>query len=171
MRRSNQNRLSQLPGLKVVANSSSARYKGQDADPREVAHALNVAGILAGKVSQRGDSLSISVELIDGRDRTQVWGEQYVRKAADVSLVSAEISRDVAEKLQLRPAVGQRQGLETRETRNPEAYELVLKGHFHRAKGGTEDRQKAGEYFARAIPPIRVTRSPTPICPTSIGVS
>jgi len=144
------NRLSQLPGLKVVANSSSARYKGQDADPREVAHALNVAGILAGKVSQRGDSLSISVELIDGRDRTQVWGEQYVRKAADVFLVSAEISRDVAEKLQLRPAVGQRR-LETRETRNPEAYELLLKGHFHRAKGGTGERQKAGEYFSQAI--------------------
>ena len=35
--------------------------------------------------------------------------------------------------------------------RNPEAYELLLKGHFHRAKGGTEDRQKAGDYFARAI--------------------
>jgi TolB-like protein/Tfp pilus assembly protein PilF len=145
------NRLSQLHGLKVVANSSSSRYKGQDVDPREVARALDVAGILAGRVSQRGDSLSISVELIDGRDRSQVWGEQYARKAADLPRVSAEISRDVAEKLQGRPPAGQQQGLGTRETRNPAAYELLLKGHFHRAKGGTEDRQKAGEYFARAI--------------------
>ena len=74
------NRLSQLPGLKVVANSSSSRYKGQDADLKEVARALDVAGILAGRVSQRGDSVSISVELIDGRDRTQVWGAQYVQE-------------------------------------------------------------------------------------------
>ena len=79
------NRLSQVPELKVVANSSSSRFKGQDADPQVVAQALNVAGILAGRVSQRGDSLSISIELIDARDRTQVWGEQYVRKTADLS--------------------------------------------------------------------------------------
>ena len=145
------NRLSQLPGLKVVANSSSSRYKGQNADPQEVARALDVTGILAGRVSQRGDSLSISVELIDGRDRTQVWGEQYVRKAADLFQVSADISRDVAAKLQVRLAAGQPQRSRTHERRNPEAYELLLKGHFHRAKGGTEDRQKAGDYFARAI--------------------
>ena len=145
------NRLSQLPGLKVVANSSSSRYKGQDADPQEVARALDVAGILAGRVSQRGDSLSISVELIDGRDRTQVWGEQYVRKTADLYQVSADISRDVARKLHLGQAAVQRPGDGTHEGRNPEAYELLLKGHFHRAKGGTEDRQKASEYFGRAI--------------------
>ena len=34
---------------------------------------------------------------------------------------------------------------------NPQAYELLLKGRFHRAKGGTEDRKKAGEYFDQAI--------------------
>ena len=144
------NRLSQLQGLKVVANSSSSRYKGQNADPQDVARALDVTAILAGRVSQRGDSLSISVELIDGRDRTQVWGEQYVRKAADLYQVSADISRDVAAKLQLRSAADQ-QSPATREMRNPKAYELVLKGHFHRAKGGMEDRQKASEYFAQAI--------------------
>ena len=145
------NRLSQVPELKVVANSSSSRFKGQDADPQVVADALNVAGILAGRVSQRGDSLSISIELIDARDRTQVWGEQYVRKTADLSEVSEDISRDVARKLQLGPAAGSSPGPGPRQVRNPEAYELLLKGHFHRARGGTEDRQKASEYFVRAI--------------------
>ena len=145
------NRLSQLPGLKVVANSSSSRYKGQDADLKEVARALDVAGILAGRVSQRGDSVSISVELIDGRDRTQVWGAQYVRNTADLFEVSADISRDVAKKLQVGTAAGQPQSVPTLEVPNPVAYELLLKGHFHRAKGRTEDRQKAAEYFVRAI--------------------
>jgi eukaryotic-like serine/threonine-protein kinase len=145
------NRLSQLNGLKVVANSSSSRYRGQDADPREVARALDVAGILAGKVSQRGDSLSISVELIDGRDRSQVWGEQYARKTADLLQLPAEISREVAEKLHVRAVGSQPQGLGRPETRNPAAYELLLKGHLHRAKGSTEDRQKAAEYFAGAV--------------------
>ena len=91
----------QLPGIKVVANSSSSQYKGKNADPREVARALDVAAILAGRVSQRDDSLTISVELINGTDRTQIWGEQYIRKAADLMRVPAEISRDVASKLQV----------------------------------------------------------------------
>ena len=113
------NRLSQLPGLKVVANSSSSRYKGQDADLKEVARALDVAGILAGRVSQRGDSVSISVELIDGRDRTQVWGAQYVRNAADLFELSADISRDVAKKLQVGTAAGEPRSVPVLEVTEP----------------------------------------------------
>jgi DNA-binding response OmpR family regulator/TolB-like protein/Tfp pilus assembly protein PilF len=145
------NRLSQLEGLKVIANSSSSRYKNKDAEPQEVARALNVAAILVGRVSQRGDSLSINVELIDGRDRTQVWGKQYVGEAGDLRPVEAEISRDIAAKLQGQLMSGQQQRLESPETRNPVAYELLLKGHSQRAKGGTEDRKKAAEYFTQAI--------------------
>ena len=129
------NRLSQLPGLKVVANSSSSRYKGQNADPQEVARALDVTGILAGRVSQRGDSLSISVELIDGRDRSQVWGEQYVRKTADLFQVSADISRDVAAKLQVRRAAGEPQGPGTPEMRNPAAYRIASQRTFPSGEG------------------------------------
>ena len=145
------NRLSQLPGVKVVANSSSSRYKGKNADPQDVARALNVVGILAGRVLQQGDRLTISVELIDGRDRSQVWGEQYVRSSADLLQVQADISREIARTLQLRLTSGEQQRLAAREVRNPAAYELLLKGHYHRARGGALDRQKAGDYFAQAI--------------------
>ena len=81
------NRLSQLPGMKVIANSSSSRYKSKDADPLAVGAALGVTAVLTGKVLQRGDDLLISVELIDARDRTQLWGRQYTRKAGDLLLV------------------------------------------------------------------------------------
>jgi serine/threonine protein kinase/TolB-like protein/Flp pilus assembly protein TadD len=115
------NRLSLLPGVKVIANTSSFRYKGLDRDPGEIARALDVAGILTGKVMQRGDDLSVSVELIDGRDMTHVWGEQYNRKAADLLQVQAE------------------------------AYQLLLQAQFYRFKGGIEDRKKAVQYLNQAI--------------------
>ena len=145
------NRLSQLPGMKVIANSSSSRYKGTDTDPKEVARALGVTSVMTGRVSQRGDDLLISVELIDGRDGTQVWGEQYNRKATDLLAVQAEISSVIAEKLRLRLTAGQQRQVARRETVNPEAYELLLKGRFYRAKGGTQDRKQAAEYFSQAI--------------------
>jgi eukaryotic-like serine/threonine-protein kinase len=145
------NRLSQLPGIKVVANSSSSQYKGKDTDPQQVARALDVAAILAGRVSQRDDRLTVSVELINGRDRTRIWGEQYVRKAADLMRMPAEISRDVAEKLRVRLSAGDQRRIASTGTANVKAYELLLKGHFHRAKGRTADRQEAAEYFRQAI--------------------
>jgi serine/threonine protein kinase/Flp pilus assembly protein TadD len=144
-------RLSQLPGVKVIANSSSSRYKGRDIDPKEVARALNVAGILTGRVTQRGDNLLISVELIDGRDGTHVWGDQYNRKSTDLLAAQAEISGVIAEKLRLRLTAGQRAEVARRETVSPAAYELLLKGRFYRTRGGTLDRKQAAEYFSQAI--------------------
>jgi TolB-like protein/CheY-like chemotaxis protein/Tfp pilus assembly protein PilF len=144
-------RLSQLPGVRVIANSSTMRYKGRDADPQDVARALGVRGIVTGKVLQRGDDLSVSVELIDMRDQTQVWGEQYSRKASDLLAVQAEISREIADQLRVRLTAGQHEKLAARESVSPQAYELLLRGRFHRSRGSTEDRKKAGEYFRQAI--------------------
>ena len=145
------NSLSQLPGVKVIASTSSFKYKGKDVDPQEVGNALGVAGILTGRVMQRGDNLLISVELVNARDRTQVWGEQYNRKATDLLAVQLEISREIGEKLRLRLSAGEQQQLAKRETVNPQAYELMLKGLFYRRKGGTENSKKAVDYYNQAI--------------------
>ena len=145
------NSLSQLPNMKVIARSSAFRYKGKEVDPQEVARALGVEAILTGRVAQRGENLLISAELVDARDETQMWGEQYNRHAADLLQVQAEISKEIAEKLRLRLSAGERQQLAKRETANPQAYELVLKGRFHRSKGGTESHKKAVEYFNQAV--------------------
>ena len=62
-----------------------------------------------------------------------------------------EISRDVAEKLQVRLTADDRQRMAASGAVNAKAYELLLRGHFQRAKGSTEDRQKALDYFRQAI--------------------
>ncbi|HKE57959.1 MAG TPA: protein kinase [Pyrinomonadaceae bacterium] len=144
------NRLSQLPGIKVIANSSTMKYKGKDTDPADIANELGVSGIITGRISQRGDDLLISVELIDGRDRTQVWGEKYQRKATDLQAVQAEITSEVADKMRLSLTTSQQVQAAKADAVNPEAYELLLKGRAHRSREGTEDRKKAAEYFKTA---------------------
>jgi eukaryotic-like serine/threonine-protein kinase len=144
------NRLSQLPGIKVIANSSSLKYKDKDADPTTVASELGVNGIMTGRITQRGDNLVINVELIDGRDRTLIWGEQYQREAKDVLAVQSEITNQVAEKMRLQLTASQQQKVGKQETVKPEAYELLLKGRFHRLREGIEDRKQAANYFERA---------------------
>src|SRR6185369_1429377 len=92
------NSLSQLPGVKVAARSSAFQYKGTHSDLQEVARALGVGAILTGKVSQRGENLAISVELVDASDKTQIWGAQYDRKMSDL----LEIQREIVAKLKLK---------------------------------------------------------------------
>jgi TolB-like protein/DNA-binding winged helix-turn-helix (wHTH) protein/Flp pilus assembly protein TadD len=145
------NRLSQLPGLKVIARSSSFKYKGKDADPQEVAQALGVEAIVTGRLLQRGDALLISIELMDARDKTQVWGEQYSRRAADLLAIQSEISGEIARNLRMKLSNDEQQQLARRETVSPQAYELMLKGRFNWFKGTTEDRKKAVEYYQQAI--------------------
>jgi serine/threonine protein kinase len=120
------NRLSQVPGVKVIARSSSFKYKDKDIDIQEVARALGVNSVLTGRISQRGDDLVVSAELVDARDKTQVWGEQYNKKTKDLISVQSEIASEIAEKLRPRLSSGEQQRVAKPETGNLEAYQLRL---------------------------------------------
>lgn len=77
-------RLSQLPNLKVSPTSSVMHYKGKQTDMKAVAAELGVSAVLTRRIAQRGDSLTISVELIDMRNNKVLWGEQYERKMSEL---------------------------------------------------------------------------------------
>ena len=141
----------EAPGVKVISRSSSFQYKGKETNPQEVATALGVEAVVTGRVFQRDNSLHISVELINARDRTQIWGEQYNRQAAEVLAVQQDISREIAERLRLKLTEAEQQQFARRETVNPQAYESLLKGRFYWNKGGTEERKKAIDYYQLAI--------------------
>lgn len=150
------NSVSQLPGVKVIARSSSFKYKGKDADPQEVAKALGVEGVLTGRIAQHGENLLISVELVDARDRTQVWGAQYNRRTSDVLAVLSEISHEIAETLRLRLTPIEQQKLAKRYTSNPEAYNYYAKAmyHFHNIRADLGTRPEADlavDLFREAI--------------------
>jgi serine/threonine-protein kinase len=143
-------KLSQLPGLKVIARSSAFKYKGKDIDPQEVANALGVDAIVTGRVVQHGDQLQVRAELINARDKTQLWGEQYGRSRTDVQGVQEEIARAISEKLQMHLTGAQEQQLSKRSTTNPEAYQLYLNGVYYRRKSA-QTLPTALDYFNRAV--------------------
>ncbi len=57
--------LSELPNLNVKPRSSVFRYKGKDTDMKTIGKELNVEAILNGRVIQRGEQLTLSLELVD----------------------------------------------------------------------------------------------------------
>jgi TolB-like protein/DNA-binding winged helix-turn-helix (wHTH) protein/Tfp pilus assembly protein PilF len=143
--------LSQIPRLKVMARSTVVRYKGSDIDPQKVGRDLNVRAVLTGKVSQRGETLTISMELIDVRDGSELWGGRYNRKLTDILDVQEDIAREVTDRLRLRLAGDEEKRLTAHVTQNAEAYEFYLKGRYHWNKRTPDGIQKAIESFQQAI--------------------
>jgi TolB-like protein/Flp pilus assembly protein TadD len=146
------NSLSRLgPHLKVIARSSSFKYTGKEVDLQEVAKALDVQAIVTGRVMVRGDQLLISAELNDTRDKTQMWGEQYNRKATDLQAVQEEMARIISEKLRLHLTGPEQKLLRKRASQNEQAYQLYLNGVYYDRKSGIENKKKAFDYFSQAI--------------------
>src|SRR2546430_10871749 len=145
------NSLSQLPNLSVKARSTVFHYKGKDMTPQQVGSELSVQAVLNGRVVQRGDQLTLSLELVDARTGNQIWGEQYNRKTADLVSLQSEIARDVSSKLQLKLSGADEQKLTKNYPVNTEAYQLYLKGRFYWNKRTGEAFKKAIEYFQQAI--------------------
>ena len=145
------NSLSQFPNLKVMSRGSVFRYKGREVDPQTVGNELNVRAVLTGRVVQRGDSLSVNVELVDTRDNSQIWGQQYKRNLADVFAVQEEIAKEVSEKLRLRLSGGEKQQVAKRYTENIKAYQNYMQGRTQSDRRTRESLLAAIGYYERAI--------------------
>jgi TolB-like protein/Tfp pilus assembly protein PilF len=145
------NTLSQVPSLAVKSRNSVFRYKGRETDAQAAGEALKVQAVLTGRVVQRGDSLSVSAELIEVRSNRHLWGEQFNRKLADILSMQEEISTQISEKLRLKLTGEQKKRLAKRYTENAEAYQLYLQGRYYWNKKTPLGFNKGIEYFQRAI--------------------
>ena len=144
-------RLSQLPNLKVSPTSSVMRYKGKATDVKAIATELGVNAVLTGRMAQRGDNLTISVELVDVRNNKLLWGEQYERKMSDLLTTQREIASSIVEKLQLKLSVDDDKGITKKYTNSNDAYQLYLKGRFQWNKRTVESLRAAETFYKQAI--------------------
>jgi serine/threonine protein kinase/TolB-like protein/Tfp pilus assembly protein PilF len=145
------NAISQLPNLKVMSRSSVFRYKGRETDAAVAGNELGVQAVLTGRMVQRGDALSISVELVKASDNSHLWGQQYDRKLADILSLQNEIAADISEKLRLRLSGEDQKRVTKHYTDNVAAYQLYLRGRFEFNKFTPESMQKGVEYYNQAI--------------------
>jgi serine/threonine-protein kinase len=145
------NNLSQMPRLRVFARSTMFRYKGKSVEAKRVGQELGARAVLMGRVLQRGDRLVVGMELVDASDETQIWGEHYNRKSADLFEVQDEIAREITEKLRLKLSPADKGRLKKRHTKSVEAYYLYLKGRYFWYKRTEEALRKGIEFFNQAI--------------------
>ena len=143
--------LTQVPQLKVKSRNSVVGYKGKDVDVHKVGNELGVSALVIGRVVPRGDSIEVSAELTDVRDNTEIWGQHYSGKSADIISLQQQIAGDLAEKLRSKLSASERQQVTKQGTQNPEAYELYLKGRYTWNRRTPSNIATAISYFNQAI--------------------
>jgi serine/threonine protein kinase/Tfp pilus assembly protein PilF len=144
-------RLSQIPNLRVTARSTVFRYKGKEMDPQKIGQDLRVRAVLSGRLLQRDGTLVVRTELMNVEDGSQLWGNQYNRKTADVFALQDELSTEISDKLRLRLTNEDKQRLTRHSTDNPDAYQFYLKGRYYWNQRNPDALLKSIDNYNRAV--------------------
>ena len=146
------NVLAQIPDLRVAARTSSFRFRGNDVPVDSIGKLLRVGHVLEGSVREDGRRVRITAQLIDTRTGYHLWSQTYDRDMRDLFAVQDEISRAIVKALEVRLA-DRRPGvpLVRKETVDPEAHALVLKGSHMLRTSDKASFAKAAGFFEQAI--------------------
>ena len=131
-------RLAKIAELKVIARTSTQKYKSAPDNLREVGKQLGVANILEGSVQRSGDLVHVNVQLIRADTDAHLWAESYDCKLSEgVFAVEVEVAQKVASALNAKLTGAEEQALVLKPTNNPEAYDTYLRGFAFDARSGS----------------------------------
>ena len=145
------NVLAKVPGLRVAARTSSFKFKGKDADIKEIGQSLNVAHVLEGSVRRVGDKVRITAQLIKVRDGFHLWSETYDRDLVDIFQVQDDIAGNIAQSLKLNLGAETREAREVDRVVDSDAYDLYLEGREAVHHRGGDFLQKAVARFEHSL--------------------
>jgi TolB-like protein len=146
-------RLGQVPGMMVVARSSSFAFRGSKEDVREIAERLGVNSVLEGAVRRDGKRLRLSAKLIDGKSGFQLWSGSFDREVTDLFTVQAELAQAVINAI-LPVARGDTVASALNApppTVSLSAYDLYLLGKSKANSRWPEDMLQSVQHFERAL--------------------
>jgi adenylate cyclase len=121
--------LSRLPGLFVIARTSSFTFKGKAAKAQNVGRDLGVQYVLEGSVRKAENQVRITAQLADATSGEQLWAEHYDRTLKDIFALQDEIVGKIVTTLNLQLGLAHKIGyVQARRTDNIEAYDYELRG-------------------------------------------
>ena len=145
------NALARIPRVRVMAWTTVRRFRGSQADPREVGRHLKVRAILAGRLLRRNSFWQVSAELIDPADGAQLWGKQYALPAIDLQNLPTQITGDVLSGLGIQLGAHEQRRLIPARFSHFEAFDLLLQARHQFNQVNASSLQQAIGLLQRAI--------------------
>ncbi len=145
------NVLSKLPGLRVVARTSSFQFKGENRDIIDIGRQLNAAFILEGSVRKAGPQVRITTQLINASNGFHLWSETYDRELENIFAVQDEISAAIVESLKEHLGLQVEAAPRVIAAANIEAHDAYLRGHHLVVQRSPAALEGAVREFGKAI--------------------
>jgi tetratricopeptide (TPR) repeat protein len=125
-------------------------YKRKDVRLDQIARDLSVQYVLENSLRESGNHLRLTAQLIQVKDQTHLWSQDYDYLAKDILNVEDEVAKAVAREIRVRLPSQQQAELAQSHPVNPEAFDAYLQG-YHFFQGSTDkDADMAAKYFERA---------------------
>ena len=145
-----QDRLAIVPGLVVIAGSSSGRVADLP-DPKEMGRKLGARFLVLGSAQRAGDQLRVAARLVDTQSGAIVWSTRIDRPVGELFGVQDSIAASVTEELrrQLRGIASPPE--QSRHQPPVEALIAYLQGRASLARHTVRGAEQAAERFERAV--------------------
>lgn len=143
--------LSRISGLRVTSRTSTLSFATTSLRVPDIGRELGVEMIIEGSVYRVDDSVRIVVQLIDAAADEHLWSESYERDLTDVLRLQSDITREIAEQVQVVLTAEESRLLTRAGPVNPGSYEAYLRGMFHVELFTPEDMQLAVRHFESAV--------------------
>jgi TolB-like protein/cytochrome c-type biogenesis protein CcmH/NrfG len=144
-------RLAKVADLKVIARTSTQRFKSAPENLPDIAKQLGALNILEGSVQKVNDQVRVNVQLINALTNAHLWAEIYDRKLSDIFAVQSDIAKTVADTLQAKLTGSEKQMIASQPTTDTAAYELYHKGRSFWEKRTGDNIPKAIAFYEQAI--------------------
>jgi TolB-like protein/DNA-binding winged helix-turn-helix (wHTH) protein/Tfp pilus assembly protein PilF len=137
--------------LGVIARTSAMQYKDTKKDARQIGRELGVDYLMEGSVRRDGEQVRITAQLVQVKDQTHLWAQNYDRNLRDILGLQRDVAGAIAREIKLKLTPGASARLANGSPRDPQAYELYLQGRYFWNKRTESGFVKAIEYFNEAI--------------------
>jgi TolB-like protein/DNA-binding winged helix-turn-helix (wHTH) protein/Tfp pilus assembly protein PilF len=145
------NWLSQVPNLRVVARTSSFKFRGRNEDVRAIGAALDATHVLEGSIRRTQDRVRVTAQLSDSSTGYNVWSANLDRPYTDVIAAQDEIAQAVVAALELRLSSADASEIGSRRAGNVRAYELYTRAEARRNQRTAEGNARAIELYEQAL--------------------
>jgi TolB-like protein/DNA-binding winged helix-turn-helix (wHTH) protein/lipoprotein NlpI len=137
--------------LGVIARTSVMGYKRGDQRLDQIGRDLSVQYVLENSLRGSGDHLRVTVQLLQVKDQSHLWGQDYDYRSRDVLSLEDDVAKAVAREVQIRLTPQQQSDLNRVRRVNPEAFDAYMEGRFFLERDSNGDLGRAASYYEQAI--------------------
>lgn len=135
----------------VIGMISSRAFARTEMPLRQIGRDFDVDYIVASSLRLERSIIRVTSQLIRVSDSEQLWSASFDRELTNVLGLQREISIAIAEQVRRSLSPDVAAAIDRRQTGNPVAYELYLKGRYEWTQLSPASLRRAIDYFRQAV--------------------